>query len=131
MTAYNPSRATMSRLKTVVMEEIRQNPRPLLLRNVDNCQFSGLYAIWYRHRCLYIGQSERQTVYARLYAHLSDCHNDQLKLWIQVKRDVLRFTSSHVDDEESGTIRKLESYLICKLDPETNEQRPGGGTCNG
>ena len=130
MTASKPSRATMSRLKTVVMEELRQNPRPLLLRNVDNCQFSGLYAIWYRHRCLYVGQSAQQTVYARLYAHLSNCHNERLKLWIQVKRGVLCFTSSYVDDE-SGTIRKLESYSICKLDPETNEQRPRGGTCSG
>ena len=130
MTAYKTSRAAVSQLKTAVMDEIRQNHRPLSLRNVDNCQFSGLYAIWYKHRCLYVGQSERQTVYTRLYAHLSDCHNERLKLWIQVKRGVLRFTSSQVDDDESGTIRKLESYLICKLAPETNKQRPCGGSNN-
>ena len=53
-------------LKATAMERIRENARPLSLWNIDNCKFAGLYAIWYKHRCLYVGQSERQTVYSRL-----------------------------------------------------------------
>ena len=118
-------------LKAVAIESIRENARPLSLWYIDNCKFTGLYAIWYKHRCLYVGQSELQTVYARLYAHLSQCHNEALKLWIRVKDGTLRFTSCRIDNGTAGTIRAVESYLIRHLDPETNKTRPEEGTPDG
>ena len=117
----------MAELKATAMERIRENAKPLSLWNIDNCKFAGLYAIWYKHRCLYVGQSERQTVYSRLYAHLSRCHNEGLRLWIQVKDGTLRFTSCRIDNVTAGTIRAIETHLIRHLDPETNEIRPCGG----
>ena len=116
----------LARLKADAAETIRENPRPLTLWNIDSCRFAGLYAIWYKHRCLYVGQSERQTVYARLYAHLSRCHNEALSLWIRVKDGNLRFTTYRIDDVTVGIIPSVESHLIRHLDPETNEIRPKG-----
>lgn len=118
--------AQLAQLKTAAAETIRENARPLTLWNIDSCRFAGLYAIWYKHRCLYVGQSERQTVYARLYAHLSRCHNEALRLWIRVKDGTLRFTACRIDNATVGTIRSVESHLIRHLDPETNEIRPRG-----
>lgn len=115
-------------LKTRVLVDIRRNHRSLSLKQIEEPQFAGLYAIWYRHRCIYVGQSDQQTVYDRLYAHLSNCHNEFLRLWIRVKDGTLRFTSSTVDEMSygKGTIRRVEVYLIRTLNPETNKQRPGG-----
>ena len=113
-------------LKAIVLKKVQEDRKSLSLRNIEHFKFVGLYAIWYRHRCLYVGQSERQTVYSRLYAHLSDCHNERLRLWIRVKDGALCFTSSLIDDEDVDSIRGIENYLIRVLDPETNKQRPGG-----
>lgn len=121
----------LARLKAVAISSIRENAKPLSLWYIDNCRFTGLYAIWYRHRCLYIGQSDRQTVYARLYAHLSQCHNESLRLWIRVKDGKLKFTSFRIDDAAVGTVRAVESYLIRHLDPEANKVRPEGEAADG
>ena len=111
-----------------MLADIRRNHRSLSLKQIEESQFAGLYAIWYRHRCIYVGQSDQQTVYDRLYDHLSNCHNELLRLWIRVKDGTLRFTSSRVDETGygKGTIRQVEAYLIRTLNPETNKQRPGG-----
>lgn len=107
-----------------VLDEIRSNRRQsLLLKNIDGCKYLGLYAVWYRHRCLYVGQSDKQTVYDRLYRHLSDCHNARLKLWIRVKDGELGFTSSAVCHSARHLIRGIERWLIEQLDPETNKVR--------
>lgn len=114
------------RLRALVLKNIQENHLSLSLLNIDYCRFVGLYAIWYRHRCLYVGQSDRQTVYDRLYRHLSDCHNENLRLWIRVKNGDLRFTSSKVGDDNVSAINGIETYLIRVLNPETNIQKQPG-----
>ena len=115
-------------LKARVLVDICCDHRPLSLKQIERSRFAGLYAIWYRHRCIYVGESHLQTVYDRLYAHLSSSHNDLLRRWIRVKNGILLFTSSAVDEERhgTGTIGRMENYLIQSLNPVTNKDRPGG-----
>ena len=106
-------------LKHDVLTSIRSNYKPLTFHDAEYCDFPGVYAIWFRHRCLYVGKSAKQAVAKRLYRHISRCHNPELKLWIHVKRDKLNFTTTAIADERS--ISLLEIYLIDSLKPETNK----------
>ena len=53
--------------------------------NVLNNQ-KGLYAIWFNKKCLYIGKSNN--IKQRLTRHWANCHNKDLKLWIQAKNNL-------------------------------------------
>lgn len=128
MVEYSPSR---EELEHELLAALRNNHRHLLLREFEETRFAGLYAVWYRHRCLYVGKSDQQTVYNRLWRHVASSHNAALRLWVRVKNGELRFTTLSV---ETSPLRDLsiqqfidaaEALLIHKLDPETNIQRPG------
>ena len=112
------SKSLSQALKSEVLTSIQSNPKPLTFYDAEFCKYTGVYAIWFRHRCLYVGQSTRQAVAKRLQSHLARCHNDDLNLWIRVKRDKLNFTTSAIADGRS--IGALETYLIDALKPETN-----------
>ena len=102
------------------LDAIQKNPRTFTLVNIDKCKFRGIYAIWWQRRCLYVGESRDQTVYHRLYRHWSKCHNERLRLWIEVKRENLNFTTFVVTERDFIFILQLEKFLIHSLQPETN-----------
>ena len=119
-------------LKRRLLSAIRENSRRFVLREFQNTQFVGLYAIWFRHRCLYVGKSDQRTVYDRLWKHLASSHNPELKLWIRVKNGDLRFTTVAIKAVPYHSISleafvtAAEDLLIETLNPETNIRRTGG-----
>ena len=42
----------------------------------------GIYSIWSRTTCIYIGKAQNQSLKKRLLQHYSRCHNEKLKAWI-------------------------------------------------
>ena len=104
------------------LDKIQRNHLAYALINIDHCRYKGLYAIWFHQRCLYVGQSKKRTVYDRLYEHLSGCHNDKLKLWIDVYKNRLTFTTANLEVDDQEFIDQSEVFLIHSLEPETNKQ---------
>ena len=121
-----PLNTTLDYQKQRSMNLILRNHQMYTMVNIDRCKFKGLYAIWYYRRCLYVGQSKKQTVYDRLYQHLSECHNDDLKLWIDVYKERLMFTTVVFPINIQDLIDQSEVYLIHSLEPETNKQHKRG-----
>lgn len=78
----------------------------------------GLYGLWFRKRCLYIGQA--QSIARRLKRHWQHTHNDDLGAWIRAKGSQLRF-SYYVLDQHSD-IDSLEASYIQRFQPVTNKQ---------
>ena len=96
----------------------------LQYRFVEAAKCPGVYTIWWQHRCLYVGRSTEGTVYNRLCSHMARCQNDELKQWIEVKGDRLRFSFVYLDDiVEENMISAVEIELINSLDAELNIQR--------
>jgi excinuclease UvrABC nuclease subunit len=42
----------------------------------------GIYSIWSKNVCLYVGKAEKQSLRKRLLQHYSGSHNDKLTLWL-------------------------------------------------
>lgn len=85
----------------------------------DECY--GVYGFWYKRRCIYIGKAEKQPIKVRLMQHWSDCHNDDLKLWIQTKGKELKITYKILDNKDS--IHSYERFYISKYQPITNKTK--------
>ncbi|CAC9596871.1 hypothetical protein [uncultured Gammaproteobacteria bacterium] len=47
------------------------------------------YTFWFNNRCIYIGKAEQKTLKERLIQYYRNCHNDDLKLWIEVVSNIL------------------------------------------
>lgn len=105
---------------------IQENPHPFVPGHFDDASFLGVYAIWYGHRCLYVGKADPGTVANRLWSHFLRSHNQHLRLWIRVKNGGLRFTSCDVhkrlpkSSADTDLIGSVEHYLIHALKAETN-----------
>ena len=109
-------------MRPAVLDQIQVNRQPLTLPNVETRTYPGLYAIWFRHRCLYVGKSDQGTVYSRLRKHIGgECHNDRLRRWYRLKGKELYFTTIQIVRVDA--ILKLERYLIDELEPETNNDQ--------
>ena len=117
---YSLAPQTFAEIQTALATE-RQK---LQYRFFENAKCPGVYAIWWQHRCIYVGRSTDGTVYQRLCSHMADCHNGSLKNWIKAKGDGLKFSylclDNIINDEMISTI---ETGLITALNAETNVQR--------
>lgn len=119
-------------LESSLLNAIKRDHRHFKPREFEDTRFVGLYAIWYRHRCLYVGKADQGTVHDRLWKHFASSHNPFLRRWIRVKDGDLRFTTVAIEaapleqTELQVFVTAVEGLLIQTLNPETNIQRPGG-----
>ena len=78
----------------------------------------GVYGLWYRKRCIYIGKAEAQTIARRLEQHWRGAQNLGLADWVQAKGSELRV--SYLVVEKKSTIGSLEKLYIRRFQPMTN-----------
>lgn len=78
----------------------------------------GIYSIWSRTTCIYIGKAQNQSLKKRLLQHYSRCHNEKLKAWINSSHQ-LWFGVEPVTN--MGSIDAKERNRIKKYAPLTNE----------
>lgn len=78
-------------------------------------QEPGIYTLWFRRRCLYVGQS--LNLRGRLTQHWHKSHNEELRLWIDAYRADLHFDYRATDPER---LAHEEQRFIRRLHPETN-----------
>lgn len=83
----------------------------------------GLYAMWLRGQCLYVGMSE--DLRRRIFEHESTEDNQDLADYYRQFPREIRMSVVHVD-VDAAHLRQLESKAIKKLRPITNSRRNGG-----
>ena len=113
---------------------------PRILQRIENCNpyvkqvpFSvrgfqriplrayGVYGIWYRRRCIYVGKACRQPICVRLGQHWDRCHNSRLESWIKAKGNGLRVAFMVVPNKQ--LIPACERFCINRFQPLTNRVR--------
>ena len=80
----------------------------------------GLYGLWYRRRCLYVGQAKSQPIARRLEQHWRRTHNADLAAWIKAKGSQLRVSYTVIKTQSN--IDALEAEYIRRFQPITNKQ---------
>lgn len=80
----------------------------------------GVYAFWLNGKCIYVGKAEKQTLKERLTQHYRNCHNDYLKLWINVYGKRLKFCYLRLNNHKR--VGFIERKFIYRLQPMTNKQ---------
>ena len=80
----------------------------------------GVYTIYAKANCLYVGKTENQSLQKRLLDHYRDCHNFKLKKWI-LSHIHLKFRFLVIRDVSQ--IDFLERALIQDLNPLCNIRR--------
>lgn len=112
------------------LSQLRSRRRPFKLSHFLVTRLPGVYAIWYGHRCLYVGMAAGQTIGTRLSQHRALAHLPDLRDWIEVKNGVLQFTTCELsqpttqDRSRTRGIAELEARMISALNPELNVRRP-------
>lgn len=81
----------------------------------------GIYAFWFNNWCIYVGKAEQQDLKERLTQHYRNCHNDGLKLWIEVYGNELEFCYLELKGNKKK-VDFLERKFIYRLQPVTNKQ---------
>ena len=81
----------------------------------------GVYGIWFRRRCIYVGQAKFQPISKRLEQHWRRSHNPQLQAWIEAKGRDLRVAYLVVEDISS--VDAIEQLYIRRFQPLTNKVR--------
>ena len=81
----------------------------------------GVYGLWYRRRCIYVGKAELQPIATRLKQHWKGTHNPKLAAWVQAKGSQLGF--AYLVAEEKSKINPLEKLYIRRFQPLTNTIR--------
>lgn len=81
----------------------------------------GVYAFWFRHtgRCIYVGETTKQTIRVRLQQHWRGSHSGRLRLWMQAYGDHFDVCYAMV---RANRIKRLERRLIERWLPEANER---------
>ena len=72
----------------------------------------GLYFIWSRNVCVYVGKAERQSLRSRLTQHYSDSHNAKLKNWISSSHP-LWFSFEIVKNMEAINAKERNRIKTC------------------
>ncbi len=62
----------------------------------------GVYAFFYRDRCIYVGQAKDQCIKDRIWQHYKRCHNAALSMWIDAYQRDLEFCVFGVKSVMSG-----------------------------
>ena len=81
----------------------------------------GVYGLWYRRRCIYVGKAEDQPIAKRLEQHWKGAHNPKLAAWVQAKASELRF--AYLVAKEKSKVSSLEKLYIRRFQPLTNTIR--------
>lgn len=81
----------------------------------------GVYGLWYRKRCIYVGKAEQQPIAQRLEQHWKGSHNDHLADWVTAKGSQLRVR--YIPVEELSEIDSIEKRYIKNLQPLTNKNQ--------
>lgn len=79
----------------------------------------GIYGIWFKNWCIYIGKAKKQDLQGRLIQHWKGSHNDYLNAYIQSEAEYIYFCYKEVPKH---SINSLESRLINLLQPITNKE---------
>lgn len=80
----------------------------------------GVYGIWYRQHCVYVGQAARQTIADRLKQHWQKTHSQDLQMWIDAEGPNLRVAYLAVG--EAGKIGAYERFFIKRFQPLANDK---------
>ena len=78
----------------------------------------GIYGLWFKKWCIYIGKAKDQGIKNRLKQHWLGSHNEYLKAWIEAKNRIIEFCYI---DSPRHTIDSLEKRMIDILQPVTNK----------
>ena len=81
----------------------------------------GVYGIWYRRRCIYVGKADSQPISRRLEQHWRHSHNDRLQAWITSRGRQLRI--SYLALSPRRNIDIYERYFIARFQPLANQVR--------
>lgn len=78
----------------------------------------GVYSIWTKYICVYVGKAEKQSLRQRLIQHYCSSHNDELHSWIASSHQ-LWFTYETVRNTKA--INAKERNRIKTFAPLTNK----------
>ena len=81
----------------------------------------GVYGIWFRRRCVYVGKADLQPIARRLAQHWRYSHNARLQAWITSKGRQLRV--SYLSISPRKDIAMYERYFIARFQPLANMVR--------
>jgi excinuclease UvrABC nuclease subunit len=81
----------------------------------------GVYAFWFRDRCLYVGKAQDQPLVERLKQHWQSCHNQALRQWLIAKPVEIKFITKVISDR--SRIPSFERFYIHRFQPITNKIR--------
>ena len=78
----------------------------------------GVYSIWTKYICIYVGKAEKQSLRQRLLQHYKTSHNNDLYNWI-ISSHQLWFSYETVSNKKS--INAKERNRIKRFAPITNK----------
>ena len=81
----------------------------------------GVYGIWFRRHCIYVGKADVQAISTRLEQHWRHSHNERLETWIKAKGRHLKV--NYLSLSQRKDIAMYERYFIAKFQPLTNVVR--------
>ena len=81
-------------------------------------ELMGVYGIWFRKYCVYIGRTAHQGLRTRLHQHWNNAENSKLRAWIKSKKSNLVFNYKECDSEIE-TVR-MEAFFYNCYKPITN-----------
>ena len=86
----------------------------------------GIYSIWTKSVCVYVGKAEKQSLRVLLLQHYHRSHNDQLNAWIKSSHQ-LWFTIepvknlNSIDAKERNRIKNYAPLTNVKLTKKENQ----------
>ncbi len=80
----------------------------------------GVYGIWFRQHCVYVGQATKQTIAERLRQHWRKTHSDNLQMWIDAEGANLKV--AYLAIAEAGKIDCYERFFIKRFQPLANDR---------
>ena len=78
----------------------------------------GVYGLWFRKRCIYVGKAQEQPIAKRLEQHWRGSHNSDLDAWAKAKGAELRVSYRIITQQSE--ISDLEEFYIKRFQPLTN-----------
>ena len=114
-------------LRQIVQELDRCSPYtrqiPFTIRGFERIpqDVRGVYGIWFRRHCIYVGKADLQPISTRLEQHWRHSHNDLLHAWIVAKGKLLKV--SYMVLSTRNNIDIYERYFIARFQPLTNKVR--------
>ena len=78
----------------------------------------GVYSIWSKNLCIYVGLAKEQSLRSRLYQHYSGSHNDILDKWIKSSHPLWFFYESVANN---NAIEAKERDRIKRFAPIANK----------